>query len=187
MADLTPRQRRLKKEIEEICEAIGMDHWNIADYEAEARTSKLGVIKIQIVRGEVITKYILVDEFLTVIISHYYFKKPKRGSSFKNLWRTKKFQVFNHYVMDDVYLLQKMRIVHAIEKIPPEIRNGIERINAVRNAIAHSFFPENRRQYAAHKKVIYRGKDLFTKSGIGKFQQDFELISHYCWKRAGWI
>jgi hypothetical protein len=57
MTKLTPKQRRLQREIEEISELIGMDHWNISQYDKEARTAKLGVIKMQIVRGEIITKY----------------------------------------------------------------------------------------------------------------------------------
>lgn len=142
---------------------------------------------MQIVRSEVITKYTLIDEFLTVIICHYYFKRPKKNLSFRALWKTKKFQIFNHYIMDDTYLLQKMRVVRAIGEIPSEVRNAIERINAVRNGIAHSFFPENRRQYMAYKKVIYRDEDIFTTAGMDKFREDYDLVSDYLWQRAGWI
>jgi hypothetical protein len=60
--------------------------------------------------------------------------------------------------MDDAYLLNKMKIVRAIGEIPRKTRDIIERINALRNAIAHSFFPENRRQYAGHNKVMYQEK-----------------------------
>jgi hypothetical protein len=116
MPKLTPKQRQLQREIEEISEFIGMDHWNISQHPAKARTSTLGVIKVQIVRGEVITKYTLIDEVLTVIICHYYFKRPPKNATFRALWKTKRFQVFNHYIMDDTYLLQKMRIVRAIRE-----------------------------------------------------------------------
>jgi hypothetical protein len=184
---LTPKQRRLQREIEELSELIAMDHWNIAQYPEEARTDRLGVIKMQLVRGEIIQKYTLIDEFLTVIICHFYFKRPKRNETFRALWKTQKFQVFNHYIMDDTYLLQKMRVVRAIGEIPSEVRNAIERINAVRNGIAHSFFPENRRQYMPYKKVMYRDEDIFTKAGMKKFHEDYDLISAYLWERAGWI
>jgi hypothetical protein len=187
MPKLTPKQRQLQREIEEIAESIGMDHWNIEKYPADARTPKLGVMKMQLIRGEIITKYTLIDEFLTVIICNYYFKKSSKNTSFRRLWQTDQFQIFNHYIMDDTYLLQKMRVVRAIGEIPAEVRNAIDRINAVRNGIAHSFFPENRRQYMSHKKVVYRGQDIFTKVGIEKFREDFDVISNYCWKRMGWI
>ena len=38
---LTPKQRHLKHEIEEIASIISMDHWNILDYEQESRTTYL--------------------------------------------------------------------------------------------------------------------------------------------------
>ena len=52
--------------------------------------------------------------------------------------------------------------------------------------MAHSFFPENRRQYVRHKAVIYRGFDIYTMQGIEKFAEDFEAVKAYLWKRAGW-
>jgi hypothetical protein len=186
MPRLTPKQSRLKQEIEDIAEFIGMDHWNIADYEEEARTPKLQIMKNQLVRGEIIMKYALIDELLTVIICHHYFKKPKKGFSFISLWKTKRFQIFNYYILDDVYLLQKLRVAHAIAEIPAPIRNAIERVNALRNSIAHSFFPENRRQYISYKKVIYRDADIFTKLGVEKFSQDLTMIEEYLFERAGW-
>jgi len=56
----------------------------------------------------------------------------------------------------------------------------------VRNAIAHSFFPENRRQYAEHKKAIYRDSDIYSKDNMEKFVRDFDLAIEYLWSRAGW-
>jgi hypothetical protein len=82
MPKLTPKQRQLQREIEEIAESIGMDHWNIEKYPADARTPKLGVMKMQLIRGEIITKYTLIDEFLTVIICNYYFKNPLKTHHF---------------------------------------------------------------------------------------------------------
>lgn len=124
-----------------------MDHWNILDDEPDSRTTYLELMKNKLVRSEVILKYALIDGLLSVIICHYYFRRPKRTFTFKQLWRTKKFRVFNHYISDEIYLLGKLRIVHAVGKLPKEVREAVERINALRNALAHSFFPENRRQY----------------------------------------
>jgi len=163
-----------------------MDHWNIAHYPPEGRTSILELMKRQLVVSDIVTKYTLIDELLSVVICHYYFAKPHKGFSFQQLWRTKKFQIFAHHVLDDTYLLNKMKLVRAIAEIPAPIRNAIERINAARNALAHSFFPENRRQYAPHKKVIYRGVDLHTKQGIEQFAEDFGAVRDYLFERAGW-
>ncbi len=140
---------------------VAMDHWNILEYAPESRTAYLKNMRVQLVRGEIITKYTLIDEFLAVVISHYYFKRPKSKPSFHSLWRTKRFQIFNYHVLDETYLLNKMRLVRAIKEIPSNVRGAIERINAVRNAIVHSFFPENRKQYRSEKRVVYQGEDIF--------------------------
>jgi hypothetical protein len=79
---LTAKQRRLKTEIDDIAAAVTMDHWNIAYYDEDARTAILGVMKVKLVRAEIIMKYLLIDEFLSVIISHYYFIRPKKGLHF---------------------------------------------------------------------------------------------------------
>ncbi|HEY8651275.1 MAG TPA: CAP domain-containing protein [Chthoniobacterales bacterium] len=55
---------------------------------------------------------------------------------------------------------------------------------ALRNAIGHSFFPENRRQYAGHKKVMYQGENVYTRNGIQKFEEDFKVVNNYLLERA---
>jgi hypothetical protein len=184
---LTPKQRRLQTEIEEISAFVHMDHWNILEYPEETRTTHLELMRRKLILGEIIMKYTYVDEMLSVVICHYYFKRPHKELSFRELWRTKKFRTFSQHVLDDTYVLNKMKLVRAIGEIPPAIRSAIERINALRNAVAHSFFPENRRQYAMRKAIIYQGSDIYTKQGIEKFADDFRNVNEYLLKRAGWV
>jgi len=181
---LTAGQRRAQRELEQIAWSIGMDHWNIDEYEDDARIPMLKVMKNRLIRGEIVMKYALIDEFLTVIICNYYFRRKVRDQPFRALWKTKKFKIFNHEIMDQIFLLQKMRIVHAIEKIPKGIRESIERINAVRNDIAHSFFPENRKAYMSAKRRLYQGDDIFTLKGVEKFEADFTAARNYLARQA---
>jgi hypothetical protein len=183
-AALTPKQRRLINEIEEIAASIGMDYWNILEYRQNGRTAMLEVMKRQFICSDIISKYTFIDELLGVIICNYYFRMPKQDANFRTLWKTKKFRLFVHYIVDETYLLNKMRLVRAINEIPAEVRNAIERINALRNAVAHSYLPENRRQYMAHKKVIYQDADVFTKGGIAKFLADATRAQDYLFTEA---
>ena len=79
-----------------------------------------------------------------------------------------------------------MAIAHAIKEIPAPIRGAIARINDVRNALSHSFFPENRRQYAEQKKVMYQGLSIITLAGMQKFAADFTAVKEYFWRRLEW-
>jgi hypothetical protein len=76
--------------------------------------------------------------------------------------------------MDETFLLKKLATVEAIIRVPKDVSSAIKQINDLRNAIAHSFFPENRRRYIADKKVLYRGSDIFSRQGVEKFQNDYE-------------
>ncbi len=180
---LTRKQRKLVAEIREISTITDMDHWNIDNYEAPFRTLFLEIMKNKIVRSDVVLKYAVIDELLSVLICHEYFPKPRRGETFRRLWKKKPFRIFVHHILDEMYVLGKLRVVHAT--VPKDVRENVERINALRNALAHSLFPENRRQYMEHGKVIYRGSDIFTKQGMENFINDFDLVHTYLGKRAG--
>jgi hypothetical protein len=183
-SSLTAKQRRLCDEIEAIAKSVGADHWNILDYAPENRTTLLELAKNRLVRSEIIIKYALIDEYLSVIICHYYFGKPSSAPIFRSQWRTKRFRLFNHNILDELFLLPKLRLVHAIREVPNDIRNRVDRINALRNAITHSLFPENRRQYMTNKRVMYQGVDIFSAAGIEKFGEDFVAVSDCLTERA---
>ena len=68
--------------------------------------------------------------------------------------------------------------------MPTDVSNGIRRINDIRNALAHSLFPENRRRYMNEKNVTYRGTNLFSLEGIEKFKDDCATVEIWLHKEA---
>ena len=161
-----------------------MDIWNIERHTGPDRRYYLQEMKRKFVRSEIIERYTLIDEFLTDIICDYYFSRPNKRISYRNLWRTKHFRIFVHFLMDETFLLKKLAMVEAIVAVPAAVSKAIKRINDVRNALAHSFFPENRRRYMADKKVTYNAADLFSLEGIEKFQADYEIARSYLAKKV---
>ena len=77
-----------------------------------------------------------------------------------------------------------MNIVKAIDPLPGQVKTIINRMNALRNAIAHSLFPENRRKNMAAKKVLYDGTDIYSISGVRKLGDDFRTVQACLGKRA---
>jgi hypothetical protein len=112
------------------------------------------------------------------VICDYYFRR-KKGEHFGRLWRTKHFKIFVHFLMDETFLPKKLAMVRAIKKVPANVYNSIMRINDVRNVLAHSLFPQNRRRYMAEKKVTYKGADLFTRAGVLKLHEDYNIAYKY--------
>jgi hypothetical protein len=71
--------------------------------------------------------------------------------------------------------LKKLQLVRAISPLPNRIREDIERLNALRNGIAHAFFPENLKK----SKPAWKGKGIFTPMGIERYQQDIRVVIEY--------
>ena len=181
---LTRRQREQLKEADAIANLTQLAYQRIEEADAEARSTLLKIAIKKMVIAEIVTRYTLIDEVLSIIIAHYYFKENNKEPTFRRLWRTKKFQTFAHYILDEIYLLKKMDIVHAIQPLPSDIRKTIQKLNALRNALAHSFFPENRKEHRKNKKVLYAGMDINTYEGLQRFINEWSIAWDYLETRA---
>jgi hypothetical protein len=182
---LSKRQRQLVADLKAVSSICRIDYTAVEErFDAEWRTTILELIFRKIVTGYVIDSYTFIDEQLSDIICRIYFARPKNKINFKTLWRTKRFKSFVHNALDNLYPLQKMRLVSDIKEIPKEYRSTIERLNELRNALAHSFFPENRRSYRESKKVLYKGINIFSVQGVEAFDVDRQALVDYLWKRA---
>jgi hypothetical protein len=84
------------------------------------------------------------------------------------LWKTKRFKVFNYHVLETLSLNQKLGFFNAIWPVPKAIARDVRELNALRNGLAHSFFPENRRT----SKPVYKGKSIFSLEGMKTFNED---------------
>lgn len=77
--------------------------------------------------------------------------------------------------MEVLTIPEKLRLVKAITKVPKKIAADIEALNALRNGLAHAFFPENLRS----SKPIYKGKNIFSSAGLTLFIEDMYKISTF--------
>jgi len=172
---LTKKQRLLIRELDEITSTIGIDYWIFSDMPNEERTVRLELVKKQIIRGEILMRYVLLDELLNDVMCWHVFGRQKK---FIRLWRTKKFKAFNYFILEKLYLIQKIEYVKFIHRIPKSIENDIYSLNNLRNAIAHSFFPENRKS-----KPFWKGKDIFSIEGFKAFEDDVQTAIDFFFER----
>jgi hypothetical protein len=169
---LTGKQLRLFAELQEIASLVKVDFSDIHSYERPARTPLLEMMRRRLIISEVIVSYTLTDEHLNVRIAHFFFGKNR---SFIKLWKTKPFRLFNHHVLEELPLMAKLRFVKSISKIPKGVAADIERLNALRNGLAHAFFPENLRR----SKPEWKGKKIFSVEGLRSFLEDMRKIDSY--------
>jgi len=166
-------QRELTEQLKAIFSTLSLDYWNIETWEPEWKIARLEVAVRWLVKAEVVHQYTLVDELLACRICRYFFGKR----SFPLLWRTKKFQLLNYHVIEELSLMPKLRFAKSISSLPKGVAADIERLNALRNAMAHSFFPENLKR----QKPMWKGKSIFTSEGFAVFEEDIANI-HRCFR-----
>jgi hypothetical protein len=169
---LTKKQRELVAELNHLTSTLGLDCDEIvADAYPEVKTPLLQLAKDQLTRSAIILKYVLMDEFLSGVICWHYFGK-KRG--FPELWKTKRFKSFNYFVLEKLYLLQKLELVRSIHDIPRWVSSDLAALNELRNGIAHSFFPQSRR-----RKPDWKGQSVFAPDGLDRFLEDMQKLSDF--------
>ncbi len=169
---LTSYQRKLVEELSETADLLGLDFQNIKEYEREARTPHLERIKRHLIIGEVVRQYTLVDEFLNMRVCDYFFGRKR---SYIRLWKTKRFRLFNHHVIEELSLMAKLRFVKSISKVPKTVAGDIEKLNALRNGLAHAFFPENLKR----SKPEWKRGNIFTVDGLRTFVDDMSKTNDY--------
>jgi hypothetical protein len=159
---LTTKQRRLQGEIKELLDALRITP-DVSTVSPEWRTTHLELAKRSLIIGAVLREYLLVDEFLGTEIARDFFPRRK----FAALWRTKKFRAFNYHVLERLYLPQKLDYLRVRRNVPKQVYRDIMALNDLRNALAHSYFPENRRV-----KPLWKGQQIFSTEGFESFLED---------------
>jgi hypothetical protein len=172
---LTKAEAKLRHEAEALAELAKLDFWNIESQPKEFRKVGLQIAINKIAISVVVGQYTLLDEILADCICSYYFKK--KGKRRFLLWKDSKFRVFVNYLLDETYLIKKLDTVNALKPVPRSVKSIIHRVNSLRNAMTHSFFPENRKEHRVAGRILYEGKDIRTREGITAFLSD----SHDAW------
>jgi hypothetical protein len=121
---------------------------------------------------------------LACIIADAYFHRKKTERTHQRLWKQKRFRLFCYHILDNLHFLEKTRMVHELKPLPKRVRELIDHLNAIRNAIAHSYFPENRGQFRKEKAVTYKGAKVFCLQGFSQLNEESLLVCEYLDRRA---
>jgi hypothetical protein len=167
-----------KNNAAEMAKLVNLDLKNVKGPELRA----LAINKMSI--AEVVMQYTLLDEMLAEIIVRYFFDIEPDVLHYEKAWKTEKFKIFVHHILDETFLLKKLSIVHAISPVPSEVTKIINRVNAVRNGLAHSFFPENRKENKGSGSVLYAGIDIRSLDGMRQFKADADQAYRYLYDRV---
>ncbi len=173
---MTAAEKRESEKLAQLLEAAGIDLQRLSEYRRPYRLVHLQLMQRQVVVGAVLFRYTYIDELLSSAIAWHFFDRSK---SFSRHWRTKRFKAFNYLILDQLYVAQKLKLVQYLHPVPKKIASTIMAVNELRNALAHSFFPENRRQ-----KPKWRGKNIFDVEAVVAFHADVREVTSWFWSRG---
>lgn len=168
-------QQSLRAELDEVIGLLELDPDEVDSVRRALRTTYLETIKRQHIVGAILSKYLLMDEHLSCVMCWYFFGTTR---TFPQQWRSNQFKAFNYHVLEKLYLQQKLEFVRAVYGLPNRIVGDLMALNDLRNALAHSLFPENRR-----RKPEWKGQPIFEVATVRRFLEDMEYASHYFFRR----
>ena len=175
----TKAQAKKVEQIKEIAKLGRVDFWNVENEpDNKVRNVLLEICNDRLVRACIVAHYVLVDELLSYPICQHFFGRKKTSIE---LWRTKRVQNFNYYVIEELSLFKKLALVKAFMHVPKPVAETIRSLNNLRNAVAHSFFPTTKRDFRRAKKVTHKGKDVFTVEGMTVLNADHHKAVGYLW------
>jgi hypothetical protein len=169
----------LLQETQEIASLVGVDLEKM-----KGNSIQLEIAIHKMVVAEVVVRYTLLDEILGELIVRYFFNVEPETLHFEDQWKTPEFRIFVHHILDEMFLLKKASVVHAIKELPSDVNKVLQKVNTVRNALGHSFFPENRKEFRSTGKVLYNGVDIRTAAGLRCFLEDAHRAYDYLHARA---
>jgi hypothetical protein len=174
---LTPKQKKVLREIRAVASRFGFDYEDLAQYAVPGRTTSLEVARDKLIKSQIITWYTLADEFLGLELTDHFFDLRRPLKFFR---RSKRYKEFQREILEDLSLRQKLRLVRLIWKMPKDLFGTIDKLNTVRNSIAHSYFPQDR----LGSKPIYKGKSVLTLDGLLVLNEDLERFFKAIEKRV---
>jgi len=169
------KQQRLLKEIREITDNEYLNPQKIIDEtnDEEEINARLELAKDRLIRTVIISDYVLINEHLDVIICNYFWGKNAS-------WRSKRFKLFNQHVLERLTLVNKIDLLSEFVHLPKPVRSFILELNRLRNALAHSFFPENRRT----ERPIYKGGSIYKMDVLRSYKKAYDVASDFLVEKA---
>jgi hypothetical protein len=174
-SDLSPYQRKVYKNYQDILEELGLNADSFIDSLDE--TDKAAIIPSlknmmdQVIRSEIILDYTLIDQELDSIIIRHFFRT---GQKLVRTNKTKKYKTLEK-LLENIYPIKKLEIIQSFKKVPREVINIIHAINGLRNGMAHSFFLGKLK--AVNK--TYKHKDLTKVAALREFRADVSKLIYF--------
>lgn len=83
-------------------------------------------------------------------------------------------------MLERLTLVNKIDLLEEFLTLPHPVHSFILALNGLRNAFAHSFFPENRRR----EKPLYKKKSIYKIDVLRKYKEDYDEAVSFLMEKA---
>jgi hypothetical protein len=164
---LSPYQARALREYERVLEAMALNPERVLDFAEDDPPAVTPVIRSmtdQLIRGEVIFEYSMIDMELDHLLFRHFFGS---GNRLTRARASRRYRTLRQ-LLQNLYPLQKLAIVRTFKTVPKPIVSKIAAINELRNGLAHTFFLDD----LPLAKRTYKGVSILKRQGLVAFQKD---------------
>lgn len=133
--------------------------------------------KKKIITMMVLGEYLQIDSKMSVLVTNFFFRhcQGTTWEAVQAIVTTHEFEVFQAKIVNEMPFLRKLSILKEIYDIPKDIVSKVNKLNDLRNAIAHSLVPEN----LEHNRTLYNEQSIFTNDGIKVFLTDVQSVMDF--------
>ncbi len=141
--------------------------------------SRLEGQKRQLITVLILGAYLQIDAKMSILVANFFFHHcSKEWEVVQKVTNSKEFLVFSKKLLNEMPFLRKISIIKEFVSIPKEMLTTINKLNDLRNAIAHSAIPEQ----LGEDRVKYKGKLIFSLLGAKLIKQDVKKVMSFLQK-----
>jgi hypothetical protein len=187
---LTVGQRKALHDLRQIEEITGFDLTKVlgdpagADwYSADIQDSTE-----MLVRGYIVTEYVLLDQFMDQFMMRFFLAQDPANvdvdvvndEDLEDVARRWRVMLFDQFVLQRIYLLDKYRIFKELFKPPTWVNEFIQATNDLRNGVGHTFAIERRRS-----ELQYKEHSVFSVDALRDFASEGARVHEFLIPKIG--
>ncbi len=135
--------------------------------------------KRQLIRMMILESYLQIDAKMSILVTDFLFHHCQdKHEDMVKITNSKEYLVFTDKLLKEMPFIRKVVVIKGFIAVPSDITSNLNKINDLRNAIAHSLIPEN----LGNERVLYKGKKVFSLEGAKLFNKDVSKIMTYLQK-----
>jgi hypothetical protein len=135
--------------------------------------------KRRLIRMMILEDYLQIDSKMSILVTDFLFHHcQKEYEDMLKVTTSKEYLVFTDKLLKEMPFLRKVAVIKGFLSVPSDIVSGLNKINDLRNAIAHALIPES----LGEERVLYKGELIFSLKGAKLFNKDTTKIMTYLQK-----